>query len=205
MQLDTAVYLREPFPPNRVLGIVQPDQLRYGFILNDGTAFQFMASRADPNDAAMFALGNMVSVERTDGLHPWLGFITTAKHSLHSSVSTLVCKDLHDALWMRARTPKAWPEQVASSGSLIQRIFLDANNRAEPPLLTEAPAALGGPVVPFTPRAETVADFMRTMVEFSGWEWLLIPELRLDGIRAQLLWAGATCIATPVPIQKSPH
>lgn len=187
MDLPT-VNLREPFPPYRVRGVVEPNDLVYGFMINDGTATRFDVSRADPNAAEMFALGSRITVERVDGLHLWDGFITTAQHRLESSVTTLTCKDLHGSLFSRARTAKAWPEQVAASGALIQRVFAEANARGEPPLLCAPPSAGDGPVVPYTPRAESIADFLRTMVEFAGWEWEIVTEIERLGIGSRLRW-----------------
>ena len=182
------VHLRDPLPPHRVLGVVDPADLLYGFMVNDGTAIRFQASRADPNAAAMFALGNMITIERVDSLHLWLGFITTARHDLESALTTLTCQDLHGSLFERARTAKAWPEQVAGSGAMIQRVFVEADARGEPPLLCDPPSSGDGPVVPYTPQAESIADFLRTMVAFSGWEWRIVSEINRHGIRSRLLW-----------------
>ena len=183
------VKLRDPFPPNRIIGVVEPNNLVYGFLINDGTATNFEVSRADPNAAEMFALGNRITIERVDGLHLWDGFITTARHQLQSAVTTLTCKDLHGSLFARARTAKAWPEQVTASGGLIQRVFAEANARGEPPLMCAPPSDSGGPVVPYTPRAQSIADFLRTMADFAGWEWQIVSEITRHGIGSRLRWA----------------
>ena len=181
------VKLRDPFPPHRELGVVDVGELKYGFAIGESTQVKFHVSRADPNAPEHFQEGTMISIERaTDNAHLWVGFISEAIDDLDGPVSVITCTDIFGSLFATGRAVSNWPEQQASLGEMIRRILGEADARGEPPLLVEFPTTFG-PVINYTPRAEPLTDFMRTMVDFSDWEWSIDSEIRGVGLRHRLI------------------
>jgi len=184
--MPPAVKLRDPFPPHRVLGEAQVSGLRYGFAIGETAPIQFDVSRADPNNGELFKEGAMLSIERQDRAHLYVGFIADAIDSLAGGTSALTVLDIFGSLFATGITSKGWPEQDASLGEMLRRVLGEAIQRAEPPLLVELPTT-HGPRIAFTPAAHQLDDFMRTMSEFSDWEWLIDSELFGVGLRHRLI------------------
>lgn len=185
---DVAVWLRDPYPPHARRAMFLPGPMSYGWVLGGTTKTTIAVSRADIHVAETYAHGMMVSIERSDGFLPWHGFITFRDLDDASPVSMLVAEDHRSALLAQARTARAWAEQKASAGSVMRRVLAEAEQRAIPPLLIEAPT-IHGPYIEITPGANSIADFLDTVAEYSDWEWDVFhqPEAygRAAGLRFQ--------------------
>jgi len=189
MTLPT-VYLRDPFPPHAALAALQVADLSYGFMLMRPSACSFRLSVADPNLADWadkFRLGSMISVEREDGQLPWAGMVTRMEAIAGDPLVSFEAKDHAGALFARGRTRKGGTLEQAS-GRLIAEIFAEAEARAEPPLLVKLELE-DGPPVRYTPRANTLLDFLDTLADFTDWEWGLSHEVG-PTLATTLSWRG---------------
>ncbi len=170
------VNFRSPFPPHQTIVQANASKVSYGFmLLRPNTAtFQLPRSMPNLNDFRQYmGIGAMVTIERDDGLLPWVGMVT--KISANSAAS-MVQYTLHDhagALFTRSRTPSQWRPYTGSAANILERLFRNVNDRARPPLLVEFTAEPGGPTLVYEPRAETFLDVLNTMVDFTGYEWEL--------------------------------
>lgn len=183
------IQLRKPFPPHQVVGdpLLADSSFRYGFNFMESSAIGFKVSRATATSAHLFRRGMMVSIERDDGLFPWAGFITHRKLSLADPTATIICSDYRSAIYARARTAKGWGEMTGSAGSILERVWHEANGRQEPPLVTHLPN-LHGPPVKITPRAETMLQFINDLAFASDWEWGLRYTVSRQELRTDLVW-----------------
>jgi hypothetical protein len=186
---EIIVKVRAPFPPHAMLAQVRAAPgFRYGLQLMEPTALTLRISRADPNDAQIFELGNMISVEPDDGLLPWAGFITDIDYSESDPYITIACKDHAGALYQRARTAKTWPAQTDSAGKILSRIWLEADARRAPPLVTELPP-LEGPHITIITSAEPLLSFMRDLAQATDWEWgIAYQTVRPAELTTELVW-----------------
>lgn len=189
MTVEVEIRIRDPFPPHRTLAIVEAgEEFRYGFLIGGPSEVAFAVERSDPNAAANFRMGNMITFERPkDGAHPWVGYITRARHRLSAPVSWLECRDLLGSLYRRARTPKGWGELRMAAGDWIRSVFADADRRGDPPLLTRQPSSFG-PQIAYTPAAESIADFLETMAAGANWEYGIRHDVSSPEVISQLLW-----------------
>jgi len=172
-----AVKLRDPFPPHRALASAKVPAIDYGFMLMRSGSAQFTVSRADDNSPYSWAQGNMVSVERSDGLLPWYGFITNRQLDSESGSAQITAVDYAGALFERAATPKDWPQEKKSAGEWVRSLGLWAN-RGRPPLLVDVRGVIGGGPVQFAPAAESFTSLLDTMARSADWEWAV----RYEGI-----------------------
>jgi hypothetical protein len=194
---DVLVSFRGPYPPHRVLGATRAveNSLAYGFVLDRLSRAAFKVSRADAlvdDNPDVFAFGNMVTLERTDSALPWVGYITDSDMDNADPEASFVCNDWAGALFEEARTATGWSEIELSSGEIIRRVHMEANARAEPPLLCALDAG-AGPTVPFTAKGESFLAFLRDMARRTGWEWALYPTVGTS-VQMRLKWTGSVGI-----------
>lgn len=183
---DVVVTLRDPLPPHAPRAMFLPGQVRYGFMLREQSSVSLQVSRADILQPETYAHGMAISITRTDGALPWEGFIVDRELDDESGIADLLLKDHGSALLAHARTARTWSEQKGSTGSVLRRVLGEADQRAEPPLLLEYPT-IHGPDIIITPNAETIADFLDTLVEYSDWEWAIRHQADDHGRRAVLV------------------
>lgn len=191
---DVMVTFRDPYPPHRVLAATRAveNSLAYGFVLDRASKASFKLSRSDALVSAspdIPVLGAMVSLERTDSVLPWVGYVTDMTVDLADSEAAFTCQDWAGALFENARTAKDWAEIELSSGEIIRRVYMDTDARGEPPLLGWLDAE-AGPAVPYTAKGETFLAFLRDMSRRTGWEWALYT-LVGAAVEVRLKWTGA--------------
>lgn len=185
-----AVRIRNPFPPHEAYLSLDPVDLAYGFLLCRKQTGSFKISRADPNlvnYSQYVAVGAMVSIERSDGYWPWVGFITDIDDSPNSAYVSVVLSD-HTFLLEQARTK--WGGSIkGASGRVIRETLYEMNARAEPPLmlglstLTDA-----GPSVDWEYKADKGLSFLQRMRTATGWEWRLEPSVVDNRVTVDALW-----------------
>ncbi len=167
---------RSPFPPHQAIVQADVSKVSYGFMLLRPNTATFQLPRSMPSltDFRQYmGIGAMVTLERDDGLLPWVGMVT--KISANSAAS-MIQYTLHDhagALFTRSRTPSQWRPYTGNAADILGRLFRNVNDRARPPLLVGFTAEPGGPTIIYEPRAETFLDVLNTMVDFTGYEWIL--------------------------------
>lgn len=187
------IKFHDPHPPHRVLGtaFAVENSLSYGFVANRASRAAFQISRGDAlvtDNPDAFALGNMVTLERTDGKLPWVGYVTQTDVDLADPAASFVCTDWAGQLFEGARTAFGWPEETLASGEWIKRVHADADARGEPPL----PCLLdveSGPPVPYSPKMESFLTFLRDMAKRAGWEWAMFYSVG-HTVRVTLKWTG---------------
>ena len=96
-------------------------------------------------------------------------------------------RDHVGALFVKGRTAKDWQEIDLSSGIVIRRVLEEADARGQPPLMVQFGSCEGGPVVAYTPKAETLVQFLRTMSKL-GWEWSLKYEVTQGSVVTNFCW-----------------
>ena len=185
--------VRKATPPHEVLVTTIPASPRYGFMTSRPNTADFSIPAIAPNTDAIqsqaFEIGAMISIERTDGVLPWVGFIESSDAVAGASAVKFTARDHIGALFARGRTPKTWAERETSSGTHIKDILAEAESRAEPPLMVQLDVANGGPSVNYKPEAEDLHEFLDTMAEMTGWEWGLRHIVGAEVITT-LVWAG---------------
>lgn len=183
------VSLRDPWPPHQVRAVTRVGGLRYGFGLNESLRTVLDLSDADPNVAALFEHGAMVTLERSsDKLFPWVGYITERDLELGGGTHRVVVDEYANALFSRARTRKDWGTLGEQSiGELIKTLFGEAQRGGSLPV----PVAIdsyGGPDVEYTPRAESLLDVLRDLARV-GYEWTMRYEIDRYTVNATLVCA----------------
>lgn len=185
--------VRSAIPPHETLVTTVAASTRYGFMSSRPNTAEFSIPMTAPNTDAIqaqaFEIGAMISIERTDGVLPWVGFIETSDALAGASAVKFTAKDHIGALFARGRTPKTWRERETSSGTHIKEILAEAESRAEPPLMVRVDIADGGPSVSYQPEAEGLHDFLKTMASMTGWEWGLRHTVGPEVVTT-LVWAG---------------
>ncbi|KKN55922.1 hypothetical protein LCGC14_0577650 [marine sediment metagenome] len=188
--VTTVVRFRNPFPPHSILAEVRSTNLAYGFKLMEPATGSFQVARSEPSlDPGIMRIGAMVSIERSDRVLPFVGFVNRRVVRAGAPKINFVCTDHAGALFERARLPKDWSELSTSSGDILTQIFGDIERRAEPPLLVQLEQK-GGPVVTYQPQAESFLEFLGTLADFSGWEWLLRHDPIGTQLHTSLVWKG---------------
>jgi hypothetical protein len=188
------IKFRDPYSPHRELGEARAvvGSLAYGFVLNRASRATFKISRGDAlvsSNPDALALGRMVTLERSDGLLPWVGYITQTDMDTADPEASFICTDWAGTLFERARTAKGWAAQELSSGELIRRVHEEADARGEPPLPCDLDTE-AGPAVPYTPKMETFLAFLRDMAARTGWEWAMRYSVGAT-VGATLKWTGS--------------
>jgi hypothetical protein len=188
---DTVVRFREAWAPHRALATTRVEDLDYGFMVGRPTTATFRVSRSDPNVGKFpdaFKLGQMVTIERTDNVLPWAGYITQRTLPLGDPYVSFTCKDHAGALFAKARTAKDWQPLDRAAGDLLKLVFSDVDARAEPPLMVRLGGDLaGGPNVEYTAKAQTFLAFLQTVSRITGWEWGLHHSIEQEPVTT-LLW-----------------
>lgn len=187
--MEVIVHAREPYPPHSTIAITKVDRLSYGFMLGRVGQASFAISRADPNVPQAFKLGNLISLERSDDLLLWVGFISERVLADGSAVVPIMAKDHAGALFERGVTPRQWGPRTTSSGQLIREVFQDAQQRAKPPLMVSLPDE-NGPSLTYQVQSETLLSFLNRVSEVTDWEWGLRHRLLSDSILTELVWQG---------------
>jgi len=191
--MNVRVLFRNPYPPHSIIAEVQPADVTYGFVLNRKTTASFSLS----TDAALllanptiFGRGTMVTIERDDKLLPWAGFVSTRRLKHGAPTIPYTCQDWAGALYERAVTSKATSAlPVQRAGGIVPLVFAESDARKEPPLLTVlngSPAA--GGTVSYTPRQESVLEFLRVMSE-AGLEWRIQPYIVGNNVHVELQYS----------------
>ena len=186
------IKLRSPVPPHIDRAAFLPAGLNYGFGLMESTSVSLNVSRADVNHPEDFGWGDMVSIERAeDDYHRWFGFIMERVFDDESGVAALVIEEHMSAILEGARTANDWPEQRTSAGNHMRRIFAEADRRAqrsvaEPRLIIDYPTSQGLDIA-YTPTAEPISSFIKTMTE-TGWEWRIDHGGASTGWKAIMRW-----------------
>ena len=180
---------RNPFPPHEVLAESSPAPgTRYGFMLSDVGLASFSIPRSDPNTTGVMTTGAMVSIERDDGLFPWVGYVTNRTLNLAGGAVQFTAEDHAGSLFAIGRTPKTWDALTLSSGEVVERIFQDAQQRAEPPLNITLDLNIAPPFVTYQPRAEPLLSFLQAMKKECNCEWRLIHQIGDEAVTTVLQW-----------------
>lgn len=192
--MNTVVMIREPMPPHApIFNLLPADgSLSYGFMLMQQQTASFRLSRADANWPTFTDLLHpdsqppMVTIERSDGLHPWVGFVKTFEASYADPEVKLFCAD-HMWRLANART-QITGSADGSSGDVIVSTIREMEQRGEPALYLLLDAIEAGPAVTYEYRAQRGTDFLRQMADFTGWEWHLFSRVG-KAVDTWLRWA----------------
>jgi len=197
------VTFRDPFPPHSAIAVVEAQNIKYGRLLMAPSTASFDVRI---NDSGLVTLshqfGAMVSIERDDGLFPWVGMVTKRVFSVGASTIQFELKDHAAGLFARAFTPENFVNLLFAFGGLIEisnyitgdaatkiRLVLDEiDKKQSPPLLVNLDLASGGPIVIYLPQSVSILDFLIGMHELTNWEWGLNHTLSFDSLDTQLLW-----------------
>lgn len=191
--MSVRLHIRNPWRPHQtLLQTALPPGLRYGFILGEPSSFTLEISRGDPHVADQpyaFRFGAMVSLERDDGLLPWVGYITESDESSKNPTARFTCQDHAGALFAISKTPRDWLEQTGAAGNTLRSVFHYVDDRALPPLMVDIGTDMrGGPSVAITPRAESFLQFLNMITEGAGYEWGLYHSVLQASVRTTLEW-----------------
>ena len=191
----TAVHVRfhNPFPPHQIIAQTRAVEgsLSYGWVLGQPAEAHFRISRGDvlvTEQPEVFASFPMVTLERDDGFLPWVGFMGPMNGRLSDPVMGFTAYCHGRTLFAEGRTKKSSNESSAAAGTHIIETFQEAAARGEPPLLVSLGSVGAGPPITFTPKAESLLEFLRTMAEFSDWEWGFRYEVTRQYVRTKLLF-----------------
>ena len=197
------VTFRDPFPPHCALAVVEATNIKYGRLLMAPSTASF---EVRINDIALatvpFQFGAMVSIERDDGLFPWVGMVTRRTFQAGAPTIQFELKDHAGGLFARAFTPENFLSLFFGVGGLfeiskyvngdaatkIRLVLEEIDKRQSPPLLIKYDLASGGPVILYLPQAVSIVDFLIGMHELTNWEWGLNHTLTFDSLDTQLLW-----------------
>lgn len=185
------VRFRNPFAPHEALLNIDVAQCAYGFMRNRPQSASFKISRANSNldnYGHLIAAGAMVSIERSDGYWPWIGYVTEMIDAPDDPYISIVLRD-HTFLLEQSRT--AWGGSFAgSSGRLIRETLSEINARGEPPLMLDlSQLPDNGPRVTWEYKADKGLSFLQRVQTITGWEWALRPSLSDKRVIVQMVWA----------------
>lgn len=186
---DVQLSIRDPWYPHATLSTPGFSGLSYGFMLHRPAGASFNISRSQDDAAGHIRLGMFMTLDRSDGLLPWAGYISQRVMDARGSQVQFQAKDIPGALFSKAVEPSSWSEQTGlTAASMIDLILNYARQRGDPPLQLEFSGQDGGPTIEYTPRAQTVLSFLSTMEKWTGWEWDVVT--RIDDLRARpvLTW-----------------
>ncbi len=182
------IVIRDPFFPHSEIASVRPVGLQYGFMLHRPAKASFAIWRSDLNRVNAFDLGMLISIERSDKVLPWVGYVKERRLTGAGAMGTFEAEDIAGTLFSIAVTAKDWEKREdVASGFLITEVFGEAAARAEPPLQLDLPIS-GGPPVSYQVRSESLLSFLRTLEKWTNWEWGLEHQIASDRVRTKLIW-----------------
>jgi len=187
----TSVHIRSPWPPHARLAQVAVKDLSYSFMLMESGTASFELPTSDPNladYAHLFQVGMMISIERNDGLMPWVGWLSAEDGVSGGGAAAFDAEDHIGVLFEKARNAKSQTENLLGAAEHIRRAVASANRQGHPPLLIGLDLNEGGPLIAYTPQAEYLDDLLRRMSEASGWEWGLRFEVTEGRALTTLEW-----------------
>lgn len=190
--VTTFVRFRSPFPPHEEVVQSRPANISYGFAIMERGTGSFRIPRSDPNIASFggsMSLGAFVTIERSDGLFPWAGYVTRRRASDVEPDVEFTCQDVASALLGRTRTRIDSTPMQGASGDIINTLFREAAARAEPPLMLSLDIE-AGPATNYTPKADNFLDFLDEMASVTGWEWYIRTEIVGGVVDNTLVWRG---------------
>ncbi len=190
--MDTVTMkLRRPEPPHETVLEFRAAQVSYARLLMQEQRATFRLPRSDPN-LLLFAQEfhperpPMYTIERSDKAHPWVGFLRRYSARKSDSLVTFELAD-HMARFRKART-KISGTVSGSTGAIITNTVRDMETRGEPPLYVQLGQVQQGPATDYAYRAQYGHDFLRQMVDASGWEWGFGYSITADEVVTSLLW-----------------
>ena len=191
MAISTSVVVRAPQRPHAEAVSFRPIDTKYGFGLMRANTASFSIDRNDrlfPELADLLFVGTALSIERSDDLYPWAGFISRREANIGGSEVLFEVKDHAGVLLERAHSRADWGEHSRSSAQHIQTIFGDADRRNVPPLMLDFDLAPGGPAINYEPRALSLLDVLRDMSDAADWEWEVVSNPTRGDTRTKLRW-----------------
>ena len=202
----SSVLFRNPFPPHEGRAIVDVQAVSYGrLLMRPSTAsFQVRVGNAALDDLE-YQFGALISIERDDGLFPWVGMVTKRQYVTGSPMIQFEAKDHAGALFARASTADALISILSTlfggggmasvneflngdAASQIEAVLSEVAERNSPPLLVDYDLAHGGPPVSLLPEGAYVLDYLQEMHNVTGWEWGLGQALDFSAVATRLLW-----------------
>ncbi len=170
------VHFRDFLPPHVSRATVRAKDIRYAHMLNRPTTASFSIPRSDPSLTSFrdfMGMGSFITIERTDGLLPWAGWVDNIRNSDTSGQVMYRCADHAKALYGRSRVPPSVGEIKGPITSLLPLVYKATNNRDAPPLMTELSVAGRGTTIEYTSRQESFLAALNTLTKAAGLEWIL--------------------------------
>ncbi|HZP93335.1 MAG TPA: LamG domain-containing protein [Burkholderiales bacterium] len=185
------VRLREPFPPYPTVAEIIPEACTYGLVLMGRGNASFTVARSDPSAGFLADLmranrAPFVTIERTDGAVPFVGWVTQYRARRSDPAVLFMARDpaglLEIALTQRAGSFSG------DSGELIRRTMREIDARHAPPLPFHLARVGNGPITSYEYRMTTALDFLETVANATGWEWGFDYAIGGQRVVPYLLW-----------------
>jgi len=187
------VKLRSPHPPHEeVLTLEGATSISYGRMLSRKNTARFLLSRADVNLTAFGHLLHpdgpppMYTIERPDGLHSFVGFLTDYDAEQQDPYAEFV---LADHFWrLENATTQKRGRVTASAGQLVVDTLAEINARGEPALYLDLDGIEGGAAVTWNYQLDEGMSFLSGVARSSGREFMLSHEIDPAFVRTRLLF-----------------
>lgn len=186
--MDYTVTVRKPLPPHTVLAQFPYDQANYGLLLMRPQTADVRIPRAVADVQALPSprVGLMATVERGDGLLPFVGYVTRYAATRSAADVELIITD-HTWLIAQALTQKGGTFSGAS-GTLIAQTLREIDARGQPPLGLLLDRVVTGPGIDYAYAAAKGDQFLKSVVDFTGWEWQIAYAVTRGDLTASLIW-----------------
>ena len=197
----TTVVFRNPFPPHEALATVPAQSVSYSRMLMRPTTASFQVKVGQAKlEALQYQFGALVSLERDDGLFPWVGMVTKRMFDIENPTIQFEAKDHAGALFDRANTADDFLSVLIGNGigiseflygdaaAQIEAVLREVEERNSPPLLVDFDLESGGPPVFHLPEGASVLDYLQEMHDITGWEWALSQSLDFSAALTTLVW-----------------
>lgn len=171
------VHFRDYLPPHASRATVRAKDIRYAHMLNRATTASFSIPRSDPSltsYGSYMGLGAFVTIQRTDGLLSWAGWVDNVKTSDTSGQVVYRCGDHAKMLFNRSRVPPSVGLIRGPISSLMPIVYRATNDLSRPPLMSELAIVGRGTTIDYTARQETFLAALKTLTKAAGLEWTLM-------------------------------
>lgn len=189
-EVTTTVIWREPTPPHAAIYVTEPGAVTYQQRLRGAGSAALLVPRTDSNASGIAKLlarcVPMVTIERSDGLLPFVGFAIDPAGGESDTHMQLTLAD-HTLRLSQAST-RLVAESRQASGTMLAAELRDMDVRAEPPLYLDLRYVSQGPSVSLALTGQNGDSFLRELERQTGYEAYFTYAISTRGVTTYLQW-----------------
>ena len=189
-QVTTTVIWREPTPPHAAIYVTEPGAVTYQQRIRGAGSAALLVPRTDPNASGIAKLlarcVPMVTIERSDGLLPFVGFAVDPSGAESDAHMQLTLAD-HTLRLSQAST-RLVAESRQASGTMVIAELGDMDVRAEPPLYLDLRYVSQGPSASLALTGQNGDSFLRELERQTGYDAYFTYDISMRGVVTYLQW-----------------